>query len=71
VHHGGRRALLRLTDPPGLRGCHRVDACLAAGDQTVDNLLALPGPAGDRGARPELEVIGVGHDREAALPILA
>ncbi len=69
--HGGRRALLRLADPPGLLGRHGVDTRLAAGDQAVDDVLALSGPAGDRCGRPELEVVGVSHDRESTLSALA
>src|SRR5262245_61427610 len=70
ANYGGRRALLSLTDRPGLLGCHGVDARFAAGDQAVDDLLALSGPAGNRRGRPELEIVGVSHDRESTLPAL-
>ena len=69
--HSGRRALLSLADSLGLLGCHGVDTRLTAGDQAVDDLLALSGPAGDRCGRPELESVGVGHDRKSTLPALA
>ena len=53
-----------LADRLALVGRQPVDAGLAAGDHHVADLLALPGPAGDRCGGAELHVVGVGHDRE-------
>ena len=66
-----RLDLLGLADACGTRRAQPVDAGLAAGHHAVDDLLALPGPAGDRGGGAELQVVGVRDDAERALPVLA
>ena len=67
--HARRLHLLGLADPARLVGMHAVDAGLPGGHHAVDDLLALAGPARDRGGGAELEVVGVRDDAEGAGPV--
>ena len=65
-----RLDLLGLAHGAALVGVQAVDARLAARHHAVDDLLALGGPARHRGGRSELQVVGVRHDAQGALPVL-
>jgi hypothetical protein len=67
---GAAGPLLGLAHHRGLGRVHAVDARLAPGHQQVGDVLALVGPAGDRGRTPVLHVVGVGHDHERPPPVL-
>ena len=62
--------LFPSTQRSGLTRGHRGDADLAVGDEDVGDLLALPGPAGHGGSGSVLHVVGMGDDRQAAMPVL-
>ena len=70
THDPCRFHLLPLADDTALLGGQPVDAGLTAGHHAVDDLLALLGPAGDGGRRPELHVVGMRDDAQGAVPVL-
>jgi hypothetical protein len=66
----GGRALLVLSQRPGLFGCHAVNAGLAAGGEAIADVLTLLGPARDRGGSAVLQVVGMRDDGQRRRPVL-
>ena len=58
---GGAAFFFLLAEGAYLVWVHPADACLAAGDEQVDDFLALGGPAGDGAGGAVFEVVGVGR----------
>ena len=58
---GGAAFFFPFAEGAYLVWVHPADACLAAGDEQVDDFLALGGPAGDGAGRAVFEVVGVGR----------
>src|SRR3546814_10269508 len=68
--HGGAGLLLGRAHLGCLCGSHAVDAGLAAGGEQLDHVLALRAPAGQCARGTELEVVGMGDDGQAGVPVL-
>jgi hypothetical protein len=66
----GGLALFGLAHGPALRRRKTGDARLAPGDEEVRHLAPLGGPLGHGGAGTELDVVGVGDDREHAAEVV-
>ena len=68
--HRGAAALLLHPERPDLFRVLPGDPGFPAGGQQVGDMLALAGPAGDRGRRAVFQVVRVSDHRHRALPVL-
>ena len=59
---GGASTFFFLAEGADLVGVHGADAGFTAGDEEIDDFLALVGPAGDGAGGAVFEVVGVGGD---------